>query len=287
MFDGRKVIAWTPYGRRNTYSILIKYLEREVTRGLVDEAWAYMNTDPAGQEDDIVYAHELAERHTWFHLKYRPEGVARHPGPKQRNTGFAYRHMTDPDTVYLRLDDDVVYVHPDTIENLVRKKIEMQPSKAIFPIIWNNALVSWYLQQCGIVPKEWGEVTPYCMDPVGWANGPFAVKMHELLTGHIEAGTVEQLYMYQDFPIKIGEQFSVSCFASAGADYAALPQPGVLVPDEEEHFHTVHWPRVSGQPNILVGNALVSHWSFFPQHPFLHASGLLDRYRELAEKVTS
>jgi len=124
------------------------------------------------------------------------------------------------------------------------------------------------------------------MDPIGWANGPFAVKMHEKLIGHIEAGTVESCFMYQDFPIKIGEQFSVSCFASAGKDYAALETPGVLVPDEEENFHTVHWPRVTGQPNILIGNAVVSHFSFFPQRPFLDASGVLERYRALSKELT-
>jgi hypothetical protein len=281
MIDGRKVTAWTPFGRENTVSILVKYLERDVRRGIVDEYVLYMNTDDS-QVSDRAYGYRLAEEHDWIRILERP---LRHPGPKQRSTGYAYRSFTDADTIYVRFDDDVVYVHDDAIENLVRKKIEMEPSKAIFPIIWNNALVSWYLQQCGIVPKEWGEVTPYCMDPVGWANGPFAVKMHEKLLGHIEAGTVEDCFLYQDFPIKLGEQFSVSCFASAGRDYAALPQPGVLVPDEEENFHTVHWPRVTGQPNILIGNAVVSHFSFFPQRPFLDASEVLEQYRSLAEKL--
>jgi hypothetical protein len=106
-----------------------------------------------------------------------------------------------------------------------------------------------------------------------------------MLMDHIEAGTVEDLYLYQDFPLQPGTQFSVSCFASRGEDYAALPQPGVLVPDEEESWHTIHQPVAKGVPNILRGNAIVAHWSFFPQHPFLNATDLLDRYRELADKV--
>ena len=135
-------------------------------------------------------------------------------------------------------------------------------------------------------PWEWGEVKQYCMDPNGWANGPFAVKLHELLLDHIERGAVEDLYLYQDFPIAPGTQFSVSCFASLGSMYASLPHgPGVLVPDEEESFHTIHHPLATGAPNILRGNAVVSHWSFFPQHAFLNGSNLLDRYRDLAEKA--
>jgi hypothetical protein len=193
--------------------------------------------------------------------------------------------MTDPDTIYLRLDDDVVYLHEDAIENLVRARIDMPAPVAVFPIIINNAICSHFLQLCGKIPMEWGAVNAYCMDPTGWANGPFAVKLHEMLLEKIEQGDVESLYLYQDFPLQPGTQFSVSCFASRGEDYAALPQPGVLVPDEEESWHTIHQPVAKGVPNILRGNALVSHWSFFPQHPFLNATDLLDRYRELADKV--
>lgn len=285
MIDGKSVIAWTPFGRRRTYSLLIKYLERDHARGLIDEAWLYMNTDPTGQEDDVAYAHELAEQHDWVKLKHRPEGVDLGNLPKQRYTGLAYREMTDRDTVYVRLDDDVIYIHESAVENLVRARIQMPAPIAVFPVIWNNAICSHFLQRCEKVPLDWGKVDLYCMDANGWANGAFAVKMHELLLSHIDAGTVEDLYLYQDFSLQPGTQFSVSCFASRGEDYAALPQPGVLVPDEEESWHTIHQPLATGRPNIIRGDAIVSHYSFFTQHPFLNATDLLDRYRELAEKA--
>lgn len=288
MIDGKRVVAWTPYGRTRTYSILIKYLQRDVERGLVDEVWAFMNTDPVGQEDDIAYAHKLAEQFPWFHLKHRPEGVNLGHLPKQRYTGLAYRYMTDSDTVYLRLDDDVVYIHDAAVENLVRARIEMPAPTAVFPIIINNAICSHFLQLCEKIPMEWGEVKPYCMDPTGWANGPFAVRLHEMLLEKIEQGDVESLYLYQDFPLQPGTQFSVSCFASLGSMYADLPHgPGVLVPDEEESYHTIHRPLATGAPNILRGDAIVSHFSFFPQHPFLNSTNLLDRYREIADKAVA
>jgi hypothetical protein len=288
MINGKRVIAWTPYGRARTYSILFQYLRRDFEEGLLDEVWLYMNTDPVGQEDDIAYAHQLADKHlTWVKLKHRPEGVHLGHLPKQRYTGLAYREMTDPDTIYLRFDDDVVYVHEAAVENLVRARIEMPAPTAVFPIIINNALCSHFLQLCGKIPTEWGTVGPYCMDPTGWANGPFAVKLHEMLLDHIQADTVEDLYLYQDFPLAPGTQFSVSCFASLGSMYAGLPDPGVLVPDEEESWHTIHRPLATGAPNILRGDSLVAHWSFFPQHPFLNNTDLLDRYREIADKAVA
>ena len=296
MIDGKRVTAWTPYGRRRTYSILIKYLQRDVERGLVDEAWLYMNTDPQGQEDDIAYAHELAERFDWVKLKHRPEGADLGQLPKQRYTGLAYREMVDPEAVYVRFDDDVVYIHEAAIENLVRARLQMPAPTAVFPIIFNNALCSYFLQVCRKVPMEWGEVKPYCMDPIGWASGPFAVQLHELLLDHIERDAVPDLYLYQDFPIQNpndgsnGMQFSVSCFASRGSMYAALKPPGVLMPDqiiEEEHWHTERQPLKLNIPNVMISNAIVSHYTFYTQHPFFEGTDILERYALLAKGLNA
>lgn len=286
MIDGRRVIAWTPFGRERTVSILIEYMARDHAAGLIDEYWLYSNTDPH-QVSDLRYAYQLARRYNWVKIKERPTGTVLQR-PKQRNTGYAYRHMTDPDTVYLRFDDDIVWIHEHAVERLVKAKIEMPDTMCVFPVIINNAICSWFAQKLGKIPYEYGEVgAPYCMDPVGWANGPFAVKLHRLALDHIEAGTVDELLWYQDYSLQVGQQFSVSCFASSGADYANLQTPGVLVPDEEESWHTLHRTRATQQPNVIRGDALVSHLTFFPQtqqSPEL-VGDILDRYRALAEKL--
>lgn len=295
MIDGKRVVAWTPYGREETVSILEHYLVREHERGLVDEWWLCMNTDPH-QEDDRVFARYLKQVHgEWIKLVPRPEGVPIFQ-QKQRNTGYFYREMTDPDTVFVRLDDDIVYVHEDAIERLVRHRLQAGSGIASFPVMWNNAVVSWYAQAQGAIPapgtgdysgSTWPQVGgPYCMDPVGWADGRFGAALHRLLLERLEEGDIERCFLYQDIALPIGLQFSVSTFASLGATYAGLATPGVLVPDEEESWHTIHEPRRIGQPNVIVGNALVSHYTFFPQGPIIRATDILDRYRDQARKLT-
>lgn len=288
MIDAHPVICWTPYGRRRTVSILAKYMERDHGRGLVDQWLLYLNTDPAGQEDDLTYAHELATTYDWVKLVKRPEGY-RPLHPKQRQTGYFYLYCTDPEAVYLRLDDDIVYLHEDAVENLVTTKLALRDSVlCAFPIIINNAVVSWHLQHQRRIPssgKGWQSVQyPHCMDAVGWADGGFAVKLHELLLKKIEAGTVEDLYMHHTVTLAERQQFSVSCFATMGSDYTVLDPPGHLGA-EEEFWHSVHRPKQAGMANIIVDSAVVSHWSFYHQHKELDASGLLDRYRELAAKL--
>lgn len=297
MIDGLPVIAWTPYGRQVTVSLLFEYMKRDHQRGIVDEWWLCLNTDPTGQDDDLRYAYRLAKENPWIKIKDRPSGYPRR-NPKQRNTGYFYLYMTDPACTYVRFDDDIVYVHEDAIINLVRAKRNMPESTACFPIMWNNSIISWFAQQAEVIPTpgtvdedgyRWPKVGgPYCMDSIGWADGKFAVKIHDRLLTTLEAGeSVEKFYFYQDFPVQLGQQFSVSVFASLGTTYAGLPTPGLLVPDEEESWHTVHRPREVGQPNMIVGDALVSHYTFFPQRRVVLASDTLDRYRTLAEKLES
>jgi hypothetical protein len=288
-FDNRPIIAFTPYGRQNTVSVLMPYLKREHDKGLLDEWWLCLNTDP-DQVDDLRYAYSLARHHDWIRTLDRPAGMPRME-PKQRNTGYFYRFMTDPSAVYVRFDDDIIYLHEQALRNLVTSKTRMGHTiLTSFPIIWNNAIISWYGQQLGIIPMEFGQVRePFCMDPVGWADGNFGLAIHRLLLQHIDAGTVEKCFFYQDFPLAPRQQFSVSCFAVEGRDYAELSPPGVLDYPEEEHWHTVHRPAVVGKDNVIVGDSLVSHYTFFPQRrdPRIAAqyAEILERYRALAEAL--
>lgn len=292
MILDKKVVAWTPYGREVTVSILVEYMRRDHERGLLDEWWLCLNTDPSGQENDLRFAYTLARQFPWIKIKDRPAGYPRRH-PKQRNTGYFYLYMTDPETVFVRFDDDIVYVHEDAVERLVSSAVGRPESACSFPVMWNNSIISWFAQKNGIIPAAgdvsdsgwvWPEVGgPYCMDAVGWANGRFAVEIHHLLLCALEdRENMEKFFFYQDFPVNLGQQFSVSVFASLGSMYAGLDRPGLLVPDEEESWHTVHRPRTTGNPNIVVGDALVSHYTFNPQRRVVLASNTLERYAALA-----
>ncbi len=283
---GKKVIAWTPYGRESTVSILFQYLLREHERGLVDEYWLYLNTD-ADQVSDLTYAYRLAKKYKGFvRLIERPSDCPRLQ-PKQRNTGYAYRYMADPDALFFRFDDDIVYVHPDAVEKVCEAKIALPGTLAAMALMWNNAIISWYAQKLGKIPEEFGRVqSPFCMDPVGWGDGMFAVRIHNLLLDWIEGGTPEKAYFYQNYPLAPRQQFSVSCHVIDGADFCALPQPGVLDYPEEEHWITVHRPALVGKSNDIIGDALVSHYTFYPQGQIVRATNILDRYRKIAEEQT-
>lgn len=285
MIGGKRVVAWIPYGRAKYVSILLQYLQRDHDKGLIDELWFYMNTDLGPvQQDDRSWAAATARRRDWVKTFSRPPGLHRYP-KKQMNTMYAYRAMTDRNTVFVRFDDDIVYVHERAVEELVRHSLS-SPSLCSFPIIINNAICSWWLQQDGRIPTEepdWPAVGFHCMDPIGWADGGFAVQLHDLLLKHIENGTVGELFAHHNFDLP-PKQFSVSCFASCGGAYALLAPPGVL-PGEEEDWHTKIRPAQLKVDNTIVGNALVSHYSFLTQWRHFTDGRILEAYRVLSENL--
>lgn len=281
--EGHRVVATTPYGRKNTVSILFEYMKRDHEAGILDEWELWMNTDP-DQIEDVAYAHLLSDENDWITLKERPAHRDQNH-VKQYNTRTFFEYNTDPNTIYVRFDDDIVYVHEDAIENLVKQQIH-NDAFVSFPIIINNAVSSWHLQMQGVIPRDWGKLEPYCMDPIGWADGEFAEKLHLQMLANIEAGTPEKMFMYNDVQLPANLQFSVSCFAYSGQDLIDhCDPPGYIEGMYDEHFFSVEMPQKLNRPNIIVGTSLVSHYTFFPQREHIEGTHILDKYREVSQNL--
>lgn len=282
MIRDKKVIVFTPWGRELTGSILFKYLERDHNAGVVDEWHLWLNTDP-DQESDYLYGTQLELDHDWIKTFDRPLAF---PVlyPKQMNTGHFYTFAQDEDAIYVRMDDDIVWIEENAIRRLVEQRIDNPFPFVVFPIIINNAVCSHWLQQTGRLTKDWGEVGMYCMDPIGWGNASFGELLHNHLLDLIEKDKVDELFMHHSIQLPVGLQFSVSSFAQFGQEYKNFN--GVLG-GEEESWHTVQQPAIQSRPNLIVPNSLISHFSFYTQRDyFLHNTDLLQRYKELADVST-
>lgn len=280
MIRDKRVVVFTPWGRELTASILYRYLLRDHLAGVVDEWHLWMNTDE-DQILDVEYGHRLANENDWIKTFERPPGEVLYP--KQMNTGRFYVYTQDPDTIYVRMDDDIVWVEENAIARLVEHRIDNPFPFVVFPLIWNNAVCSYYLQQGEQMPSWWGVVGNHCMDEVGWKNPHFAEGIHNHLLEMIETNRVDKLFMHTSIQLPIGQQFSVSCFAQFGHEYAAV---GGHLGGEEEGWHTISQPYAQQRPNLIVPNSLVSHFSFYHQRQYLlDNTDILDRYRLLAMNV--
>ena len=280
MFEGFRVVAVIPAGRKLTMSVLLDHLRRN--RPLLDEAQVWINTD-AHQSDDLDWLRSLPAILPWVTLRERP-----HPEvslrTKQLYTGQFYAFTQDPGTIYVRFDDDVVYLAPGYFESLLRFRIDNPQYLLVFGNIWNNAIISWIQQDLGHIDREHGVVgSPNCMDLIGWASSDFAEHIHRLLLAHIGAGTTDAL-LFDRYELADAHRFSISNFAFFGADCVEWGGP---TPEDEEVFLTENYPRNTGKLNAICGLALVSHFSFFTQREHLLTTDILEQYRAIGVQMLS
>lgn len=287
-YKGYKVVAFTPAGRKRTMSILIDNLRRFTD--IVDEYQVWMNTDDE-QVEDTKWLETLPDTYPWVKLVYRNPDVQK-LHPKQMNTGYFYANNTvDENTIYIRFDDDIVYIDDNFFSNLLTFRIENPDYFVVMANIWNNAVTSYIHQQLGNIPAEPKVEEPYCMDPVAWENPKFAETIHQVLIQHINDGSTEKL-LFSHADLNDAARFSISCFCFFGRDFAKFDgivgqrKPGVIRFDEEIWLTEVY-PTKENKLNTICGTALVAHYSFMRQRPHLDSTRILETYRALAKQELS
>ncbi|KAI0970167.1 hypothetical protein F4678DRAFT_148884 [Xylaria arbuscula] len=150
--EGIAIKALIFYGRKRTVDFLDCYLQQNlaVNGGYLDEIWFMVHTDI---EDDLAYLEEL--------VKQREQYKIVTPGECQ---GFNYACMWDPvtedDTIYVKIDDDIVFIHPDTIPQLVSTRLAEPHPFAVSANLVNSPLT-------GFKHYDTGAIHPFLPDPNG------------------------------------------------------------------------------------------------------------------------
>ena len=123
MYKNYKIVVNTAAGRRRYMQYLIPYI---VSCGIVDRYDIWVNTHNGA---DIEFFKRVAEKYPVVNLVWQPDGVVN--GNKSINA--FYKACVELDTIYFKLDDDVVWMEPGLIEKMVRFRVDNPQS--IFPCL--------------------------------------------------------------------------------------------------------------------------------------------------------
>lgn len=266
MYQNYRVVAVTPAGRQRYLEVLAPYI---IKNALVDEWRLWVNTT---NTSDIEYMRSIQSDK--IKLEYGDPSIQ----VRQELIGYSiyqyFRNCCDPNTIYIRFDDDICYVAPNAIKNLVRCRVLFNHNFLIFANIINNSITSHLYQRFRVI-DSYPIVTYNCVDETGWNNGQFAERIHNRFLA------TNQWPPMPDWELNIYERFSINCFAFFGRDFAEF---GGRVDSNEECWLTVDKPRELQRPNLVCGEAIVSHYAFYTQRPHLDQTDILSRYRELSIK---
>lgn len=263
------MVVNTAAGRRRYMQYLIPYI---VSCGIVDRYDIWINTHNGA---DIEFFRRIAGRFPVVNLVWQPDGVVN--GNKSINA--FYKACVEPDTIYFKLDDDIVWMEPGLIEKMVRFRVDNPQYFLVSPLVINNSLSTYLLEVEGKIRLD-DYYNSYASHPVLWRSGIFAQELHSwFIRNCLRKNRWEDLHLGKK---EMGmTRFSINAILWFGDEMCRFAG---MVPGDDEEFMSCIYPTRQGMSNAWNGDAVVAHFAFFTQREELDRNGILEQYGEINDR---
>lgn len=287
MFEEHRVVVCIPSGRYRYLRVLLPYLLAERNAGIIDEIRLWVNTDV---QSDLDYFARMERTHPKIKQVFaggRLDKVVYDASRAhyQYNDSIYrfYGTCTDPDTIYVKIDDDICFIHDKFFENMLKAVLEREKlNYACVANVFNIPYVSKVLQDRGTINDKMGHSTgdPRC--PFACTDGDFAVDIHKQFLNVVQENRLDDLFF--DSHQITGRQ-RIGTMAWTGRNFQLF---GGRVGPRDEVELTTRIPETLLKPLWMVGNALVAHFAFSHQRAALEdRSDTLARYLALSVQLNS
>jgi hypothetical protein len=272
MINNYKVVCNTAAGRRRYMQYLIPFI---VSNNIVDRYDIWINTT---NKQDIEFFRILSKKFTKINLVYQPDGIVN----GNRSINAFYQQCIEEDTIYFKLDDDIIWLESDAIEKMVTFRVDNPAYFIVSPLVINNAICTYILQNTGKL-----NLNQYYQakadHEILWKNGNFAVELHEwFLKKNLINGAYNNLHC-GIHPIAMN-RFSINAILWFGNEMKKFEG---IVPGDDEEWLSVVKPSELGITNCINGDAIVSHFAFYTQRDLLDKCNILEYYGTFLHKEWS
>jgi hypothetical protein len=265
------VVCVTPAGRRRYLEVLLPYMVSNHKLSVIDRWDLWVNT---GDARDIAWMRQIEQDHPFIKMVYSNSPF--NPQFPTGSIGRFFSNCHDDHTVYIRLDDDIVYLHPECLKELVRTRLENRVPFMVYANCINNSICTHIHQRLGALSLESGLTTYDCLCRTSWVSGEFAFLNHSEFLEHLRERDLNR-YLFSQWlnwePIRM----SINCICWLGDDLKGTD----IGPNEEEEL-SVTLPRKFNRPTMICGSALCSHYAYSPQRGFLDRTPLLSMYKQVS-----
>jgi hypothetical protein len=251
--------------------ILFKHVMKEYD--LLDEIRLWVNSS---NSSDIMWMVEMSLTHEKVTLD---KTVSDNPTPRITDQNFElYRfwdNCKDENTLYIRLDDDVVWLEENFFKNLIEFRINNPEPLFIYPNIINNSVTDYIHQRLGCFNFE-NKIEYNCFDHYGVLDGSHAELRHNEFIKDIKNNDLDK-YKFGKWSLYNYERVSINSLAWFGKDIKNLE----FKPDEEDYV-SCEAPRILERPSMIYGGPIAVHFSFHTQREYLDSTEILQKYAELS-----
>jgi len=259
MYKNYKIVVNTAAGRRRYMRLLIPYI---LESKIVDRYDLWINTN---NNADIEFFKKIESISSKVHLIWQPDGIVN--GIESINA--FYKFCIDPDTIYFKIDDDVIWMEPYLIEKMVKFRIDNPQHFLVTPLVINNGFTTLLLY----VHNKFKLKKGYNIDSC-WEKGTFAKELHDLfIQKYLITTKYQQLYV-EDAIIALN-RFSINAILWFGKDLAEISG---IIPGNDEEFLSLIYPTKKKLTCAWNGKAIVSHFAFGSQREVIDKTDILNKY---------
>lgn len=175
MYQGYKVKIFIFAGRQQTMELLMPQIKSEY----IDEIIIAKNTNNVS---DLNYLDTLQSKFKKIKYIELPKEIkkVRHKAWK-----YLYRFMQDEDSIYFKMDDDVIYIEPGYFEKTLKFRCEHPEYLCIFPVIVNNPYCCTLLKEHPLMFAK--DLSKYDLQKMYFYSAKYGAKLHEFFLFDTEA----------------------------------------------------------------------------------------------------
>lgn len=285
MYNGFKVKIMIFAGRQQTMELLMPQLKSDY----IDEILIAKNTKNI---NDLKYINTLKDKYDKITYIELPENkIGNFIGWQ-----YLYNYLMDEDTVYIKLDDDIIYLSENFFENILKYRFEHPEYICVFPMVVNNSYTAT-LHKNSLLNKCFGNEPISKKMTEHFFDGKFGIAEHELFlndpynnewnVGNIEFGqevVIKQKpsnYSQRNgFALLPRPQICAVCFFGKLMKLINIAKQVENLNDEE--FLTYYIFNIAKKlKNSLTSTALCAHYSFSQQKNEIDKTNILLRYKTL------
>ena len=272
MYNNFKIVVNTAAGRRRYMQFLVPQILAE---DIVDryDIWIHTNDNV-----DIEFFKQLAEKYPMVNLIWQPHKTLN----GMRTIDDFYQYCIDPDTIYIKLDDDVIWLEPGFFEKIIKFRCDNPEYFIVSPLVINNSGSTYILQMHNKIKLD-----KYYNSNAGhrllWRSGDFATELHEwFLEKYLKTNKYEELHC-GTVPFAL-IRFSINGIVWFGQDMKNIYDDGGIIGDDEE-LMSCKRPTMLGKANVVYADTLITHYAFFTQREQLDGCNMLERYGEYLHRL--
>jgi hypothetical protein len=302
-----KLVVLTFAGRECSMKILFKLILKY--KKYIHEYRLYVATTI---QSDINYMEKFAASNDFVKIKYCKVNNKIILDDRELIWDTAYKSCQEDDTVYLKLDDDIVYFDETLFTDFINYRISNKIAPILYPVIINNHFISWHLQENNIINpilksnigNDWintynriknhiisnkntklriGDFTSdnEVLCPIAWGNFKYCCDLHNIFIEDIKNNNIHKYYLKNNIILENCEAVSINVCSWIGSNLKKYTDTyGDVYYDEP--WLSIYLPTWSGHRNELYGKCIVSHYSYYKQRELgLDLTDILDKYDKL------